>query len=473
MIPSSSWLPGSLLLAWSLLGGLANLGSRATADAQITYANVTLKNQRGDLSAVIYLPQGIKPGEPTYYMSTRFEHGSMIGNIERVYQDPVSGKQTTHILYGTKQWRVPHDPYWPESGVGLASEFGVGDDGAFCNYRCGWYGVNDVTNGVLGYLDARNGDSFLKIGVGELVKGSCPTCDSTDDYKFNSPYAYAEPPVWTMEQLVANNGIALENQAVLGQHGYKLRKEITLNDDHLVVKSLLTNLGSIPFATAWYSHHFFTCDSRPVEKGYGLDLDVVGTQGAYDEPAAWFWSTPLDQFATVTPRDDVVSVDMLRGLDRSVRIKAEFSRDDQSHGSFSVRGCNTAISEIMPEVGTPGGVSMYAYNLYVESGTFSPEPQIYMRLEPGETKVWTQQLQFTDMPPQTPSSTVASNLEAEMVSSRENLNTPQPSFIFYVLSATCVAFCIQSVWQRLASRRRCTQQYTQIPDDEQQQQQLL
>ena len=128
------------------------------------YANVTLTSAGGDLSVVVYLPGGIKQDQ-TYYSSTRFDHGSMIGSITRKTRD-ADGSEHRHVLYGTNRWRVPHDPYWPESGVGLASEFGVGDDGAFCNYRCGWYGVNDVTNGVLGYREARNGESFLKVRSG-------------------------------------------------------------------------------------------------------------------------------------------------------------------------------------------------------------------------------------------------------------------------------------------------------------------
>lgn len=442
-----------------LLVGLAN--QRRIADAQSTFANITLKANNGDLSVVIYLPQGIKPDEPTYYLSTRFEHGSMIGNIKRTVRNPLTGESATHVLYGTDQWRVPHDPYWPESGVGLASEFGVGDDGPFCNYRCGWHQVNDVTNGILGYTDAKNGESFLKIGVGELIKGSCSTCDSTEDFKFNSPYKFAKPSVWKLEQHPETNSIALEHEATLNLNGYKLRKEIQLNNDQLSVKSILTNTGRVSFATAWYSHHFFTCDSHPVGAGIGVDLDVIGTQGKYDEPAAWFWSTPLQEFATVTPRPDVVSVDMERGVDRNVRIKAEFSKDDQSHGTFTLRGCDTSITEIIPEVGMDGGVSMYAYNLYIESSTFSPEPQIYMSLLPGQTISWTQKLTFKDLVPAVTSSNLATTkLKAAIATPDDEISRNlDRAFLLFAMTAAFFAFCIQSVW-----RTSRVSQYSRIPD---------
>jgi hypothetical protein len=99
----------------------------------------------------------------------------------------------------------------------------VGDDVDFCNYWCGWYQVSEVTNGVLSYRTAKNGKSFLKLGVGELIKGSCSTCDSTDDFKFTSPYQFAKTPVWTLEEDEEENSISLEHEAVLHEHGYRLK----------------------------------------------------------------------------------------------------------------------------------------------------------------------------------------------------------------------------------------------------------
>ena len=371
------------------------------------YANVTLKANNGDLSAVVYLPTDLKPGERTYYQSSRFDWGSMIGSIKRTTTNPNTGAEETHFLYGTNQWRQPHDPYWAESGVGLGSEFGVGTDGSLCNFLCGWNQKNEVTNGVLGYQEAKSGESFLKIGVGELVKGSCGTCDSAEDYKFNSPYQFARPPVWTLEDTGDennSNSVALSHTALLKQNdkqvGYKLEKRITLNDDQLLVKNVLTNLGSKAFSTAWYSHHFFTCDLHPVQHGYSVDMDLAATNGEYNEPTTWSWSTPLEDYASLNLHNSsgtAVRIDMQRGVESNVRIRAEFEKDDHSKGEFTLRACNTKIRETIPEVDDgSSGISMYAYNLYIESGTFSPEPQILLHLNPGESTTWTQQLDFED-----------------------------------------------------------------------------
>ena len=439
------------------------------SDAEASFANVTLQSPNGDLSAVIFLPKGLKPAERTFYMASRFDHSSMIGDIRRTTRNRHSGKETTQLFYGTEQWRVPHDPYWPESGVGLAAEFGVGDDGAFCNYRCGWYEVNEVTNGVLGYEEAKNGESFLKIGVGELIKGSCPICDSSEDYKFNSPYEFKRRPEWQLETSPNTpNFMALSHEATLYQNGYRLRKEITVNDDAILVKTILTNIGRVPFASAWYSHHFYTCDNHPIGRGVGVDLDLATTGGAYDEPGTWFWSTPIENYASITTIDDEVSVQMQRGVEQNVRIKAEFSINEQSHGAFSIHGCDTVIKETIPEMEAPDGdISMYAFNLYIETGTFSPEPQIYMHLWPGQETSWTQRLDFQDIDESTRASMEV--LEMAMTDSIEpddevlpcSLDRSFVAFGMFLLTVSLLAISIQTLWKR---RGNVLLGYASIPD---------
>jgi hypothetical protein len=374
-----------------LLAALSTLATTPVT-AATSYSNVTLKSLEGDLAVVVYLPHGIHSDERTYYYSSRFDHGSMVGSILRKTRD---GK--THELYGTDMWRTPHNSNWPESGVGLASEFGVGDDGSFCNYRCGWGSRNDITNGVLGYQEAKNGESFLKIGVGELVKGTCPTCDSSEDYKFNSPYMFAKTPDWKMAA-ATDNSITLEHKAILHENGYKLKKEIALVGEILTVTSTLTNLGSQPFSTAWYSHNFFTCDSDPIGPGYSVDLNLKGARDdIYDEPSTWSWSTPLQDYAKVDATDpNAVHIEMKRALESGTRIKAEFADDGSTNGEFKINACGAiSIESSIPQVET-GGMPMYAYNLYIERGTLSPEPQILIHLEPGKSSTWTQHLVIAD-----------------------------------------------------------------------------
>lgn len=398
----------------------------------VAYSAITLNNakyvQEGlpSMSLDVYLPAGATPPLPpppppsngggggggnaepvSYYSGTRFDWSSMIGNV----------RFNGNSLYGTDMWRMPHNTHWPESGVGLASEFGVGDDGDFCFYRCGWPLTGGITNGVLGYRQAKQGEPFLKVGVGLLIKGSCPACDSAEDYKFNSPYIFAEQPVWTWTTTNNNNNnliaVSLRNQATLREYGYQLTKDIELtNDNVLLVTTTLTNTGAQPFSTVWYSHHFFTCDSIAIGPGYSVKLGVsyYGKSPLYEEPGTWSWSTPLAQYANIRPSSDgSVRIDMTRAMEWGVRIKTEFVKDDNTSGAFLVQACGTSILSTL-QTADEFPLEMYAYNLYLERGTLSPEPQILLNLLPGSSRRWTQRLHFRTLNETPPLRTSNNNL---------------------------------------------------------------
>ena len=446
------------------------------------YSNVTLRS--GELSVVVYLPATLSGNEDTFYRSSRFEHGSMIGSIQRTTTETVISstpneagvfekkvKVHTHELYGTELWRTPHNPYWPESGVGLASEFGVGDDGANCDYRCGWNGVNDVTNGVLGYKEANIGQSFLKIGVGELIKGSCPECDFTGIFKFNSPYQFAKQPEWKKSQ-PNDNVVILEHEAKLNQYGYRLVKTIVLENNVLSVTSTLTNLGIDEFRTVWYSHHFFDCDAEPIGPGYSLELDLKESRPQlFEEPGNSGWTVPLRNYARVTQHNDHIDVTLKRNVEIGARIKAEFLKDEHSRGGFTMHGCGVNVREDIAEVQTDSQapLSMYGFNLYIEASTLSPEPQLLIHLERGATTSWTQRLVFEDdatnsmaLEEEAPVPTETFSLKSigsSMVPSRRVEAGNVVGGLVVLVTAICfVALMIRGRWSR---RRRS---YTRIED---------
>lgn len=437
------------------------------------YANVTLKSK--DLSVTVYLPAGIPwDTDDIFYRSSRFEHGSMIGSIQRTTREVVISLspngvyekreiETKTELYGTELWRTPHNPYWPESGVGLASEFGVGDDGANCDLRCGWDGVDDVTNGLLGYKEAALGESFLKIGVGELIKGGCPACDFTGDYKFNSPYQFAKEPVWTMTQ-IGDNTVVLQHEQKLNRYGYRLQKTISLQDNVLTVTSSLTNLGVDAFRTAWYSHHFFNCNAEPVGPEYSVNLDLKESKPQmFEEPGLSGWTIPLRNYAKVKQQDKSIDVEIQRYVGDGTRIKAEFLRDEDSTGGFTLKGCGVALQEDIPEVNKDGAITMYGFNLYIEKSTFSPEPQIFIHLESRASTSWTQRVVFED---DITSLGNARNQETSYLKSLDTALIPSEKVnainhiggIALAFTATCVLAITVRRW---SSRRN---EYTRIED---------
>lgn len=458
------------LLVPSLLVSSILISSARTCGA---YPNVTLTS--GELAVSVYLPKSLAnlassavPGDQVFYESTRFEHGSMIGSIRRKGKSGASH----HELYGANLWRAPHDPHSPEGGVGLASEFGVGDDGDFCQYRCGWNGVNDVTNGVLGYQQARNGESFLKIGVGELIKGSCASCDITEGYKFNSPYQFASEPLWSMNQPSVDK-LVLEHEAHLKKYGYRIQKDISLEDDTLYVTTTLTNLGTEPFSTAWYSHHFFSCDGRSIGPGYELTMDLKeNPRSMYEEPGLGGWSTQLRDYAEVTAEeDDTITVDMVRAIPPGTRIKAEFLKDKRTTGAFALKGCGTYIEEDMPEVlGTPNDpVPMYGFNLYMEAGTLSPEPQLLIQLAPSHSKTWTQRLVFSspDVMKSAENAARSSTILATALRTPNNNNSNQQRRQQHLesnMSALAMLLVVSIGVTALTMQQRRRRRYTLLPN---------
>lgn len=378
------------------------------------YDKVLLTSMDGNLSVSIFLPPSVREEYDevsSFYESTRFEHGSMIGNVTYF----------SHTLYGTDLWRPPHNPWNVESGIGLASEFGFGDNGAHCEgVTCSWKNKENVgrggkfiINGVLGYDEALPGESFLKIGVGSLIKGSCQGCNGTEDYQFNNPYKFAENhptnEKWTFQQK-SKNSITMMQKAFLQSpksskiYSYQLKKDISLQGRTLEVTSTLTNLGTDDFHTPWYSHHFFTCDSKPVGIGYKADLlkykdsetnirrQTEEQTPVYEEPGVGSWSTPIADYSTISSDDQAINITMSKSVQEGTKIKASFLQNSSINGNFVLHGCQCKISEDL--IYSSPAISMYAMSIYIEDGTISPETLILLSVNAGQSISWKQRLQF-------------------------------------------------------------------------------
>eukprot|EP00435_Cladocopium_sp_Y103_P036178 s2976_g9.t1 len=244
----------------------------------------------GQLDVTVYLP-----GNLGYYNSTRFEWGSMIGEITLGEAEFFSDLWRTAT---DPNWGKDHDPSNPEGVLGLASEFGCGSDGPDC--PAGWGRETEASNGVLGYHEAGMGDPFLKIGVGKLKKGSCDACNSDTQYHFNSRYDFAEPPVWTVSH-PSGDAIDMIHEASLEDWGYRLHRHLQVHGDMLVMRSELTNTGSKAFKTVQYTHNFLAFNRQqigpPLKLQFGQDLS------SYSEPGnEQGWSVPIaSRFVLTAP----------------------------------------------------------------------------------------------------------------------------------------------------------------------------
>jgi hypothetical protein len=74
------------------------------------------------------------------------------------------------------------------------------------------------------------------MGSAGFGKGTCPTCDSSEDYKFSSPYMFARPPDWKMAA-ATDNSVTLEHKAILHEKWIQTQEEIALAGEILTVTS--------------------------------------------------------------------------------------------------------------------------------------------------------------------------------------------------------------------------------------------
>ena len=198
----------------------------------------------------LYLPDDAKG----FYRGTRFDRGGVIADWK------VNGATLFHA------WKGTHDPANADDITGPCEEF----DQA----------------GPADYADAKVGETFVKIGVGELRKVK------DEPYLFMTTYPVVNPGKRTLTVVGAATTFTHEVASKSGV-GYKLVKTVESADDDtaavLKLRSTLTNTGTRPITTRVYNHNFFNANRDPVGPNYAIEfaskLRVTKTEGRYDELA--------------------------------------------------------------------------------------------------------------------------------------------------------------------------------------------
>ena len=124
-----------------------------------SFPNRTLRGP--GMNATVYVPS--HHDVETFYRAARFDWGSMIGPF-RLRVPWGNGTRGVTLCTGGRRRQNATDP---AHGVGLASEFGCGVQGAICPAPGGM----KVTNGVLGYGSAGPNGIFLKLVRASIL---CP-----------------------------------------------------------------------------------------------------------------------------------------------------------------------------------------------------------------------------------------------------------------------------------------------------------
>jgi hypothetical protein len=228
----SSWMILMTLLASSA----ATISTRAqNAATQPVFPTEILANST--LRAEILIPDG----QAGYYRAQRFDWSGQMARVT------CNG----HTFFGP--WKKgPHDPLAPDGGIGTAEEFGI--------------------TSPPGYAQAKPGETFLKIGVGELQR-----VDS-HEYNFNKRYPITTPGQWTIRR---GEGWIEFHQQFTTPHGwgynYVKRVSIAANQPEILIEHHLTNTGTKRIDTDQYCHNFISIDGRPADSAYTVQLPFEAT----------------------------------------------------------------------------------------------------------------------------------------------------------------------------------------------------
>jgi hypothetical protein len=307
---------------------LAADGPAAAADYPHFYLT------HGRIKAKVYAPDPAKG----FYRGTRFCRAGVVGEIE------VNG----HKYFGP--WKDAHDPTNHDDIVGPVWEFGNEEP--------------------LGYAEAKPGETFLKIGVGELEK--------PDDakYSFARKYQVVKPAPWKRVQKEEAYVEWETSQKLANGYGYQLRVSVRVIDNEdeprMYLNTHLKNVGTKPFTTDVYNHNFFNVDGDPVGPNYSIGFNYQ------PKPA-----NIRDRFAELVDVSNK-TVRFRKPLDTgTVFASLPGWGPDKTHTTFQLRH---APSKTRIDVLNGGGAPLAKMNLWAIKTALCPEPYFAYTIEPGATR---------------------------------------------------------------------------------------
>ncbi|MFC1693788.1 hypothetical protein ACFL1R_09815 [Candidatus Latescibacterota bacterium] len=303
----------------------------AQGDILEQYPHVVLSN--GIIEASVFLPDKATG----FYRSSRFEWSGMIRQL--TYEG--------HTYFTTREHREPHDPENPGHAISLAEEFSIGTS-------------KEIPQR---FYEAQPGETFMKIGVGNLEK---PV--DAKRYSFGAPYKNADPGTWTVSHGKYWVEFTHELSDAYGYgYIYVKRMELSHGKPELVISHSLKNTGTKVIIADQYNHNFFTIDNMPMAKNYEVDL---------------FFSAQSER--DLKPNVSLVNNTLVfDGEEGSVFTIFKGFSDSVSHNHCIIRCTKTGAG-----VDIKGDFPLSGFNFWSDGVTVCPELFLWIVLDPGETQSW-------------------------------------------------------------------------------------
>ncbi|MEO8596246.1 MAG: hypothetical protein ABI759_23205 [Candidatus Solibacter sp.] len=215
---------------------IAVLGPVAALLVAADFPRVEISN--GEIRAEIYLPDAKKG----FYTSTRFDWSGAISSL--IYKG--------HEYYG--RWFQKVDPKTRD--IGYEGDLVVSEP---YTAMLGTAEEFETAGLALGYVEAKPGGTFIKIGVGVLRK--------PDDTRYHHSKAYeiVDGGKWSVQK--KRDSVAFTH--VLGDpstgYAYDYQKTVSLTKGkpEMVIAHVLKNTGTLPIDTTCYNHNFLSLDNQP------------------------------------------------------------------------------------------------------------------------------------------------------------------------------------------------------------------
>ena len=332
--------------AWRIAAGLivaalavaTNFTSRASPPALVptsapaaSYPQQTLTN--GVIKVMVYLPDA-KGG---YSRGARFDWSGMVGRVN--YRG--------HDFYS--EWQTPHNPEFHDHAIGPAEEFGM--------------------QVPLGYLEAKPGDTFLKIGIGRILR------KAEDSYGFWNAYTIVEPLPFTITH--GEDWIQFEQDApVQNGFGYHYVKRIALEvgKPTFTITHTLKNTGTKAIDTNWYCHNFTLIDHDQMGTNYQLEF-------GFDPKEVPAFKDTLQA--------DGRKLTFIKDLKDSLKADFGNGQGTKEEDLVTVRNTRTGAA-----IEISGDRPLKTMAFYATSTTICPEPFLEFHIGSDKQEQWKTQYRF-------------------------------------------------------------------------------
>ncbi len=281
------------------------------------------------VKAKIYLPDF----DDGYYRATRFDWSGVMPYLEH----------DGHSYFG--KWFKNYDPRVHESVMGPVEEFVP-----------------------FGYKEANIGESFLKIGVGTLVK--------PEESKYNAFKLYEISNKGKWEVSAKSNKVEFKHILNDDKYAYKYIKQIGLPEgkSEMIISHEFTNTGNQRIETEVYNHNFFFIDSVNIGSGYVVKFpfNVVAKNKVKGIGTFAEIEKNTIKFINDLQEGDQVYIESVTGYDLNSEAY-DITIENKKTGAGVKIHCDRPLFKL---------VFWSAYK------TVCPEPYISIKVEPGETVTW-------------------------------------------------------------------------------------